>query len=278
MKKFPIHLCQPDNKKSCAACCGLYNFKLNDRQHTIERLRRNTLIFFQNSQEDITKVIKHHSSLYRAKDNGAEKCFQTLFNCEFVGFIDGSERRVGCLLHPQLNNGADFRVHSFYGDRLCEEHYCLSYYYLSLQEQLLVINVVKDWYLYGLTITDIDLVKATYQVLSDKLGEGLNIDLISRSQELSSLLLRFFEFKLDWPFKALGDNRFGKYIFDSDGYREISINYKKFHRNRSPFHAFFKAYSSEFKNGFEIDEAEKLLAKLVDRFCSVYAIQNKECK
>ncbi len=272
MKKFPVHLCHPDNQKSCAACCGIYNFKLNERTHVIKRLRRNTQAFlFARKTDSIGNFIHKHSTLYRAKDNSEVKCFQTIFNCEFAGFVDREERRVGCLLHPLLNNGKDFRNLSFYGDNLCNDHFCLSYYYLTLNEQLLVIKVVDDWYLYGLTITDIDLVKGVYQILSDRLGESLNVDLISNRSDLSSLILRFFTLKLDWPYRSKDANRFGKYIFKGEKYSEIHIDYIKLHRKKSIFHPLFKAYGSEFKNGSDFDDAENIMAKMVDSFCQTYS-------
>ncbi len=272
MKKFPIHLCHPDNKKSCAACCGIYNFKSNGKTHIAKRLRRNTQAFlFARKTSSISDFIRKHSALYRAEDNGDIKCFQTIFNCEFAGFVDERETKVGCLLHPVLNDGRDFRNQSFYGDNLCNDHFCLSYYYLSIDEQLLVIKVVDDWYLYGLTITDIDLVKGVYQILSNKLGETLNVDLISSHSDLSNLILRFFTLKLDWPYSSEDENRFGKYIFKGEEYREIRIDYGRLHRKRSIFHPLFKAYGSEFKRGCELDEAEDILTRMVDNFCRIYS-------
>ncbi|SFM81372.1 hypothetical protein [Thermodesulforhabdus norvegica] len=266
---FPIHLCQPDETKSCAACCGIYNFLSNGRDHVALRLQRNRRAL-QNLTPGKDDVIKSHSLRYRVQDNGEGKLFQSIFNCEFVGFLDEHCRRVGCLIHPERLGGEDLRHYSFYGQNLCRDHFCLSYYYLSLQEQRLVVTTIRDWYLYGLIITDIDLVKAVFRILSDAAGEALDVFLVAESPELSSILLRLWQYKLDWPYRMQGVARLGKYIFKGDEYREVRIPYGRYHRKVSNFDGLFVAYGSKFGSGRDIDDAEGLISRIVDDFARGY--------
>ena len=82
-----------------------------------------------------------------------------------------TEKRVGCLLHPAQNGGNDMRDVSFYGRELCDGHFCPSYHFLSRTEQRILLDLLDDWYLYGLCLTDIDLVKGYFRHLADSLGE-----------------------------------------------------------------------------------------------------------
>lgn len=266
---FPIHLCQPDESKSCAACCGIYNFLSNDRRHVASRLLRNTLALRCLVPEE-ESVLLSHSRRYRLQDNGEGKLFQTIFNCEFVGFLDDRFRRVGCLLHPERLGGVDLRDHSFYGRDLCRDHFCLSYYYLTPDEQRLVVKTTRDWYLYGLTITDIDLVKGVFQILSDRVGEAVDVSLVTESSHLKAIVSRLWRYKLDWPYRMQGVARLGKYIFKGEEYREVRIPYGRYHRRVSPFDRLFVAYGSEFRTGNDIDDAEALIFRIVEDFARGY--------
>ncbi len=99
MKNYPLHLCQPDNTKSCGACCGLYNFEDHQRTTLVSLLERRTRLFFSPGE-------KPDVCLYRRKVKEfppAPKLCETIYNCEFLGFVDRDSRRVGCLLHPLLH-------------------------------------------------------------------------------------------------------------------------------------------------------------------------------
>ncbi len=262
-RNFPYHLCQPDEEKSCSACCGIYNFVKNDKNSLILRLKTNTLALKESSPED-------HSKTFRILYNGKGKLFETIFNCEFVGFLDKDFKRVGCLLHPSQNGGRDLRDLSFYGSELCEGHFCLSYYYLTSKEQELVIRTIDDWYLYGLTITDIDLVKGVFQVLSDSVGEAIDPLKVSKSKRLTKIVRSFFELKLRWKFRDLRKSQFGKYLFKGEEYEEIEIPYQKLGRKKSPYHFILLSYGSSFKNSEELDEAESIIERKVKTFSRIY--------
>ncbi|MBC7359984.1 MAG: hypothetical protein H5U10_15745 [Desulfacinum sp.] len=263
---FPIHLCQPDAGKSCAACCGIYNFKDNSRRAVSERLLRNTVLLQEDkAQEDL----RCHSDCYRPLDNGLAKRFQTVFNCEFVGFLDSERRRVGCLLHPATNGGTDLRTVSFYGSELCDGHFCLSYYYLSEDEQRFVVESIDDWYLYGLVVTDIDLVKGIYQALSDRIGEGVRPSAL-QMPEIRKATQSLWRWKLDWPFRHPGTNQFGKYLFEGETYREIRIPYDHWGRGPSPYDRILKALGSRFQSVDDLEAAERKIEGALESYARLY--------
>jgi hypothetical protein len=255
---FPVHLCQPDPGKSCAACCGIYNFGANGRAAVHERLARNTRALAGDLVRHRGRI-RRHSRLYRVVDNGSDKRFETIFNCEFVGFLDATETRIGCLLHPGRHDGHDLRHCSFYGKSLCVGHFCFSYSYLSEAEQRLAVHAIDDWYLYGLVISDIDLVKGFYEAVSNRLGEGLKVERAA-GPELKARLAAFFRLKTTWPFRSKASNRFGKYLFRGEHYEQIGIPYSAWHRSPSVYDRILIALGSELENASELEQAESLLS------------------
>lgn len=256
--RFPIHLCQPDPHKSCAACCGIYNFKDNSRRAVSLRLRRNSVLVGNEGRTATPDVLALHSEKWRSRDNGPAKRFETVFNCEFVGFLDEAHRRVGCLLHPLRHNGKDLRHCSFYGQELCDGHFCPSYHYLTVNEQAFVVKSLDDWYLYGLVITDIDLVKGVYQAVSDRLGEAVQPRLLAHPP-VQKALQRLWQWKLRWPYRRPGCDGFGKYLFMGDHYEELHIPYERWGAHPSAYHRILLALGSVFQSLEELRDAERII-------------------
>lgn len=264
---FPIHLCQPDSAKSCAACCGIYNFKDNSREAVNRRLSRNTASVRGRGSRPTPEDLAVHTRKWRTRDNGAAKRFPTIFNCEFVGFLDESRGRIGCLLHPMVHDGVDLRPCSFYGKELCAGHFCPSYHYLSADEQAFVVKTLDDWYLYGLVITDIDLVRGVHQAVSDRLGQAVPARLLDHAPARLAVQ-KLWQWKVNWPYRRDGSDGFGKYLFIGDQYEEIRIPYEQWGTEPSPYHRILLALGSVFHDLEELKEAERQieqgLAQVVD--------------
>ena len=167
--RYPIHLCQPDRKKSCGACCGLYNWLDHSRATLTLLLESNSSLFFSLGDNPDLDVYRD----LRAEFSPQHKLCETIYNCEFIGFLDRGRKRIGCMLHPALHHGVDLRDCSFYGRELCEGHFCSSYNYLTMDEQAAAIASLDDWYLYGLVITDIDFIREFFVMVQNRLGESL---------------------------------------------------------------------------------------------------------
>jgi hypothetical protein len=250
-----IHLCQPDDCKSCGACCGIYNYVDSSRQALETRLRRRTERFHSDVRrpEDLTAF----SRAIRAGEDQTRR-FDVIYCCEYLGFIDSEGRRIGCLLHPAQNGGIDMRDVSFYGRELCEGHFCPSYPFLSEAEKRILIDLLDDWYLYGLCITDIDLVKGYFRLLGDRLGETPAPNRF-REEPVRKIAGRFFAFKLNWPFRSPDVNRLGRFYFDGSQYMIRPIDYAALGCERSPFDGIFLSLSSVFRNRQELYQAEEMI-------------------
>lgn len=257
-----VHLCQPDNGKSCGACCGLYNYTDSTKASLVRRLRARTARFHANVR-GISDLPAFSEETRRVEDQA--KRYEVIYCCEYTGFLDVQERRVGCLLHPSVNGGADLRGVSFYGLELCDGHFCPSYHYISHQEKQALLQIFDDWYLYGLCLTDIDLVKTYFRLISEGVCEMPAPQKFEKGP-LREAAQRFFEFKLTWPFRATAVNRLGKYYFDGSQYMINHIDYEKLGCRPSRFDGIFLSLSSEFKSREDIVAAECLIQACIDEF------------
>jgi len=106
MKTRVTTLCAPDGEKSCFACCPPIRpagYEHIPYKNILKReLRENTLNF-------------------NKQDRGIVPI--TGFSCWALGYLDKRYRRIGCLLHPLQNQGADLRFRVDYGEK-CRREFC----------------------------------------------------------------------------------------------------------------------------------------------------------
>lgn len=262
-----IHLCQPDPTKSCAACCGIYNYVENTRDALAQRFLFRTGLFSRVRENRMS--IGDYREIVRHREN-AKRIYATIYTCEFVGFVDGARRRVGCMLHPLGNDGNDLRALSFYGRDICEGHFCPSYQKLENHEVRILLAALDDWYLYGAVITDIDYVKTFFHIAQNMLGETIDIKKAESSHALLDIVRRYCGLKVSWPYRDTSRPRFGKYYFVGEEYEIARIDYEALGADHSPYDAMFASLSTSFKNKDELDRANLVLHDLMEDFCSAY--------
>ncbi len=255
-----IRLCQPDDGKSCGACCGIYNYVNSSPGALRDRLRRRTERF-RNDVQGAGDLADFSRTIRAAEDQ--TRRFDVIYCCEYAGFLDPAERRVGCLLHPAQNGGVDMRGVSFYGRELCAGHLCPSYHFLNRAEQAILVELLDDWYLYGLCITDIDLVKDYFRHIGERLG-GTPVPEMFRRGPARMIARRFFSFKLDWPFRSPEINRFGRFFFDGPQHMIRPIDYAALGCERSRYDGLFLSLSSLFRNRRELQRAEGMIRENVE--------------
>lgn len=262
-----IHLCQPDATKSCAACCGIYNYVDNTRDALERRFLFRTRLFARVRENRMS--IADYREVIRHREN-AKRIYTTIYTCEFVGFIDGAYRRVGCMLHPLGNDGNDLRTVSFYGRDICEGHFCPSYQKLENHEVKILLAALDDWYLYGAVITDIDYVKTFFHIVQNTLGETLDAGKVEGRPDLLDIIRRYCGLKTSWSFRDTSRPRFGKYYFVGEEYDIARIEYEALGAEPSPYDAILASLSSFFQNKGELDRANLVIHDLIGDFCSAY--------
>jgi len=104
MAEVPATLCAPDEKKSCFACCPPI------RPAGYEHLQH---------PNEIKRVLRENTASLRR----ADKFLSPIrgFSCWGLGYLDGSFKRIGCLLHPSQNDGEDLRYRVDFGDKCARE-------------------------------------------------------------------------------------------------------------------------------------------------------------
>lgn len=261
-----VVLCQPDERKSCGACCGLYNYVDSSRESLVKRLRGRTKRFRELVRGE-ADLKRYAEATFECED--FKPRYEVIYCCEYLGFLDEAEKKVGCLLHPMQNSGVDMRSVSFYGQETCAGHLCPSHHFIPAGQSQILVKIIDDWYLFGLCLTDIDLVVEYFRMIADIIGEELKPEVFA-DETLKNIALEFFHWKIDWPFRSEEANRLGKYYFDGSQYMISYIDYEKLGREISPLDKIFMSLSSVFADAQEVAAAEGMVMDNVRRFVSAY--------
>ena len=97
-------LCFPDNQKSCFACCPPIRpsgYEHIQYQKSVQRFLRENTRQFDPREKTIKPIIG--------------------FSCWALGYLDEDFRLIGCLLHPAVNGGEDFRHRIDFGEKCGRE-------------------------------------------------------------------------------------------------------------------------------------------------------------
>jgi len=210
-----FHLCQPGRGASCGACCGLYNFRDHSRATLTERLA---------TQTDTFRPLPREPEAWRSAARGlleARQATPPLFPavrvCPLLGFLDAERTRVGCLGHPKVTGGADLRDCGVYRADICETFTCPSFTWLSDAQARLVQAACADWYLYGLVITDVELVRGCLRLLEWELAGPVDPEaLIARPAALEAVR-QLFALKETAPGRGSHAAVFGRFTPDTEG-------------------------------------------------------------
>ena len=195
-----LNLCSPDGRKSCAACCGLYNIPDATRKAVAERLKRRTDLF-QKTERTVAALDAYQAAVKRQETGGPLD--DGIHVCEFTGFLDPSRKLVGCLLHPSCpdNLGIDLRGLCYYGSMACKTFFCPSWNQIPQRHRSILVDVLDDWHLYGLVMTDTIFVQSLFALLEGSLGEPLDRGRLFSNRSLA-FFKRMLSWKTSWPFSG----------------------------------------------------------------------------
>lgn len=150
MKYLPTDLCHIDNM-TCFGCCGHHFTSKKD----IERaLILNTLTYIKHRDDE--KPIKD----FRDRSKLIRSC-GICFNLVLLDFEkDKKARKIGCPLHPKLNNGKDLREGYCEIDHLCKAAFMFNEFDDNMKEKFLKLIKSKnlDWYDYSLKMDNNELI------------------------------------------------------------------------------------------------------------------------
>jgi len=259
-----VYLCQVSGHISCAACCGLYNVADPSPEALQAMLAFRTGIF-ETFARDIDSILDYKEQVEDRENQ--QRPFPGFHHCPFIGLVGARQSRVGCLLHPSAhgNKGVDFRGLSFYGGMACRVYFCPSHYHLSDPLKEIVQKAVGDWYLYGLVITETEMLKTFFQEVERRLNGPIRRQRVLGSEECLKAFREFLELKARWAFKPDACKVLGNYFFEDKLYAQPSINYKALGETTSRYDNILRALASRFDSVSQLREAEALLDGLIDR-------------
>lgn len=206
-----MNLCQPDDEKSCAACCGLYNVPDGTRPALQDKLERHTILF-QNTVRSADGIDAYRERIRREEADAPLD--EVIHVCEFTGFLDPFHRIVGCQLHPASpgNGGLDLRGLCHYGSMACKAFYCPAWTEIPERYRGLLVRLINDWHLYGLVVTDVDFVTSLFGLLESRTGLTMG-DELCLSMHATEILASMISWKNTWPFGASSPRRRSRYHF-----------------------------------------------------------------
>ena len=265
-----VYLCQVDENVSCGACCGLYNCADASREHLDAELAYRTERF-RNIPRDPDAITDFQVQLERRDPR--PRPYPDFYHCPFLGFIGRNGRRVGCMLHPlaEGNAGIDYRGLSFYGGLACRDYFCPTYRSLSDARREAVKAVCRDWYIYGLVITEELLLAAFFAEIEARLGRPLTAAVIQAHPAACGAILEFLELKLNWPYRHAGCRGPGNYFFNDGLYPRPEIDYARLGVPSSRHDAILRELSSAFSRPEELRRAEGLIEDMLERILRALA-------
>lgn len=145
LRKKTIILCQPDSRKGCSACCGLFN--LSD-------ITRAGLEGFLSCGRERVSALPEGSDP-SGEYPGDRRLIRDITShvCPYQGFTGREKRRPGCLLHPSVHR-RDLRNRSFFGAKICGDFLCPAYCILDDERKEILVRHLDDWYPYSIAIID----------------------------------------------------------------------------------------------------------------------------
>lgn len=256
-----LNLCRPDDQKSCAACCGLYNTPDATRPALLKNLETRTRLFRQTERS--AEALQRFETIIR-ESGAVSHVDDEIHVCEFTGFLDERFKIVGCMLHPSSpgNQGIDLRGLCHYGSMACKGFFCPAWDEPDRPHRRILLDTIDDWHLYGLVITDVDFVRSVFGLLEERLGKE-----IDRASLFSGPALQVFRqmlsWKNSWPFGQPSSLRRSRYYFKGSCPR--GGNAYEAHCAR-----LLDTIGFTFDIADEMDGSERLVRQTVEGFVSAY--------
>jgi hypothetical protein len=210
-----LNLCRPDSRKSCAACCGLYNVSDGTRPTLAAKLEKRTSLFRTTLRT--VQALEAYQCSIRDREN-ASTLDSVIHVCEFTGFLDLNQKIVGCLLHPSApgNDGIDLRGLCFYGSMACKCFFCPAWSEIPASYAQMLLDILDDWHIYGLVMTDPGFIHSLFRLLEMNLGEPVAAEHLYKMPVLN-IFKSMLAWKDSWPFNMSSNIRRSRYYFKPTG-------------------------------------------------------------
>lgn len=250
-----VYLCQVSETVSCGACCGLYNVADLSREGLSALLAKRTHRFAGGAGRDLEAVLSFRKWVEDSEPQ--QRPFAEFHHCPYIGLIGRNPSRPGCLLHPLGNNGIDLRGISDYGGFACRAYFCPTHDCLSANIKIQIQRAARDWFEYGLIITEASLVQAVLDAAGNATfrQEGPPPD----PDHFMDIMRELMNLKRCWPYRP--DHAIGRihYFFNDRLYARTPVAYAAIGAEPSPYDRIFQELGSGFASIKELREAEAVM-------------------
>jgi hypothetical protein len=263
-----IYLCQVGETVSCGACCGLYNVAGLSRTALLSLLAGRTQRFAGMTGRDLDAVLSFRKWVEDSEPQ--QRPFSEFHHCPYIGLIGENQSRPGCLLHPLGNGGIDLRGISDYGGFACRSYFCPTHNCLSAGIKILIQNAARDWFEYGLMITEASLIHAILSAagLAALCQEGTaDPDLF----HCTDIMREVMDLKRCWPYRPDPATGLIHYFFNDALYARAPVDYAEIGAMPSRYDSIFQELGSGFVSIKALREAEAVVEELLSRMSSTFA-------
>jgi hypothetical protein len=259
-----IYLCQANKKISCGACCGLYNVADPSYESIMEMLTWRTDTFSRINR-DMDTILAFKEEVENREPQ--KRPFPEFHHCPYIGLIGEDRLRVGCLLHPLLdeNKGIDFRGLSYYGGMACRVYFCPTYRHLPAVFKKIVRETANNWYAYGLVITETKLLNTIFEEVENRLNRPLTKNDILKNKNALEAVRKLLDLKINWPFRRRSSSGPTNYFFEDRLYSRPPVNYETIGKPVSRHDTMLQELESYFNSANELHAAEDLIDGLINK-------------
>jgi len=256
-----VYLCQVSETVSCGACCGLYNVTdlSGDGLHAM--LAKRTHRFAGMTGRDLDTVLSFRKWVEESEPQ--QRPLPEFHHCPYIGLIGRNLSRPGCLLHPLGNNGIDLRGISDYGGFACRSYFCPTHDCLSADIKILIRDAARNWFEYGLMVTEVSLVQAVLDAAGVAAFRREGHD--SAPAHCTNIIRKLMDLKRCWPYRP--DSAYGRvhYFFNDRLYARAPVGYAAIGAEPSRYDRIFKELCSGFGSIKELREAEAVVTDMLKR-------------
>ncbi len=253
-----VYLCQVGAALSCGACCGLYNVPDLSRENLTRMLARRTERFAHTAR---TAAAIEAFARESERREPQQRPFAALHHCPYIGLIGERPGRAGCLLHPLAdgNNGVDFRGLSYYGGMACRTYFCAATKALAPRWKQVLRQVLNHWYVFGLVVTEKELLTALFEHLEVLLACPLDAA-AAQKRPVAESLGQLLSLKCRWPFRPPSHATACHYLFSDNAHPKPEIDYHGLGTTPSIYDKILREMPSAFNNLEALRRAEALIA------------------
>ena len=126
-------------------------------------------------------------------------------------------------------------------------------------------QAAPDWYLYGLMITESEMVESFFQAVERRLQRPLKEKDFSGNQASVETLRAFLKLKLDWPYRSSTCKGPANYFFKDPKYAPPAIQYESIGEAPSRYDPILRALNTVIDSGDDLRNAEDAIKKRIER-------------